>query len=485
MEAKRDESFRDSITTVDKKGKRAWIFAMKPKGRLYNLRTIASVVYLIIFFTLPFIKVADEPIILLNIIERKFIIFGFLFRPQDFFLFMLSMLSFLVFIALFTAIFGRLFCGWACPQTVFMEMVFRKIEYWIEGDAHKQRALKAMPWNKEKILKRLAKAGIFFIVSFIIANTFLAYIIGIDQLFQMISEPLSMHLGSFIALILFTGVFFFVFYWFREQVCLVVCPYGRLQGVLLDKNSIVVAYDYVRGEPRGHLKKNETRSIGDCVDCGMCVKVCPTGIDIRNGTQLECVNCTACIDACNNVMEKIGFPKGLIRYASETQIAKGEKLKLTPRIIGYSGVLVALIISLGFGFTNRGEIDATILRTPGMLYHQEGDDFISNLYNIKIVNKTRKELHASIALLNPKGTIKMVGNQQMLLSKAEIAEGEFFVVIHRDSLKERKTRIKLGIYGDETLLKSIETTFLGPGKAREPKIQSQVQTSEYYEKSKI
>lgn len=485
MEPLKDESFRDSITTIDKKGKRAWIYAMKPKGKFYNLRTITSIVYLIIFFTLPFIKVNDEPLILLNILERKFIIFGFLFRPQDFFLFMLSMLTFLVFIVLFTAIFGRLFCGWACPQTVFMEMVFRKIEYWIEGDANKQRALKAMPWNREKILKRAAKASIFFIVSFIIANTFLAYIIGKDQLFQMIAEPLSMHIGSFVALILFTGVFFFVFYWFREQVCLVVCPYGRLQGVLLDKHSIVVAYDYVRGEPRGHLKKNETRSLGDCVDCAMCVKVCPTGIDIRNGTQLECVNCTACIDACDNVMDKVGLPKGLIRYASEANIAKGEKLKITPRIIGYSVVLLALIVGLGFGFTKRGDFDATILRTPGMLYHQEGEDHISNLYNIKIVNKTRNEYDARIKLLNPKGAIRMVGNHGMHLTNAEIGAGEFFVIIHRDSLKERKTKIKIGIFDNETLLKTVETTFLGPGKVRENGNQSQPKETNSNEQSEI
>ncbi|MFN4123802.1 MAG: cytochrome c oxidase accessory protein CcoG [Flavobacteriales bacterium] len=464
MEPLKDESFRDSITTIDKKGKRAWIYAMKPKGKFYNLRTYASIVYLIVFFSLPFIKINGEPIILLNVLERKFIILGFLFRPQDFFLFMLSMLTFLVFIVLFTAIFGRLFCGWACPQTVFMEMVFRKIEYWIEGDANKQRALKAMPWNREKIIKRVTKASIFFIVSFIIANTFLAYIISKDKLFQMIAEPMSMHLGSFMALLLFTGVFFFVFYWFREQVCLVVCPYGRLQGVLLDKNSIVVAYDYVRGEPRGHLKKNETRSLGDCVDCAMCVKVCPTGIDIRNGTQLECVNCTACIDACNNVMDKVGLPTGLIRYASEANIAKGEKLKVTPRIIGYSVVLLALIVSLGFGFTKRGDFDATILRTPGMLYHLEGENHISNLYNIKIVNKTRKEYDARIELIEPKGEIRMVGNHKMHLSNAEIASGEFFVIIHRDSLKERKTKIKLGIFENEQLLKTVETTFLGTGK---------------------
>jgi cytochrome c oxidase accessory protein FixG len=247
----------------------------------------------------------------------------------------------------------------------------------------------------------------------------------------------------------------------------VVCPYGRLQGVLLDKHSIVVAYDYVRGEPRGHLKKNETRSLGDCIDCSLCVKVCPTGIDIRNGTQLECVNCTACIDACDNVMDKIEKPRGLIRYASEANIANGEKLKITPRIIGYSIVLLALVVGLGFGFTKRGDFDATILRTPGMLFHKEGEDHVSNLYNIKIVNKTRNEYDATIKLMEPEGEIRMVGNHGMHLSNAEIAAGEFFVIIHRNQIQERKTRIKIGIFEGDNLLKAVETTFLGPGKVRE------------------
>jgi cytochrome c oxidase accessory protein FixG len=458
-----DESFRDSISTIDKKGKRAWIFAMKPKGKFYNWRSISSIVYLVIFFTLPFIKIDGEPLMLFNILERKFIIFGFIFYPQDFFLFGLSMLTFLVFIILFTAVFGRLFCGWACPQTIFMEMVFRKIEYWIEGDANKQRALSKMPWNKEKIMKRGTKLLFFFLVSFIIANTALAYIIGKDELFLMISQPLSQNIGSFISLLIFTGVFFFVFTWFREQVCIVVCPYGRLQGVLLDKNSIVVAYDYVRGEPRGHMKKNEERKLGDCVDCSMCVKVCPTGIDIRHGTQLECVNCTACIDACDNVMEKVNLPKGLIRYDSEAGIANKEKLKITPRIIGYSIILLALLVGLGFGFKSRGDFDATVLRTPGMLFHKEGENHVSNLYNIKIVNKSRESYDARLVLESPKGEIRMVGNPIIQLSNAEISSGEFFVIIHRDDLMERNTKIIIGIYTGDKKLETVETTFLGPG----------------------
>lgn len=463
----RDESFRDSIGTITSDGKRNWLFPQKPKGRFYNKRTIASIVYLVLFFTIPFIKVNGDPLVLLNIVERKFIIFGIVFFPQDLFLFAVAMLTFMVFIVLFTAVFGRLFCGWACPQTIFMEMVFRKIEYWIDGDANAQRKLKAAPWNREKIIKRASKHLIFFTISFIIANFFLAYIIGMDELIKIATEPLSKHTGGFIAIMLFTGAFFFVYSWFREQVCLVVCPYGRLQGVLLDKNSIVVAYDYVRGEPRGkHKKGQDDANLGDCIDCGLCVRVCPTGIDIRNGTQLECVNCTACIDACDGIMDQVKKPRGLIRYDSENGIAIGQKLKITTRMIGYSAVLLALIVGLGFGIGNRSISEVTILRAPGLLFQEVGQDSISNLYNFKIVNKSRDELPVLLQVDNMPATIKQVGNKpnSFNIERDGMAEGTFFVVIHRKDLEGRKNKLKFKVMSGDQVLETYSSTFLAPAK---------------------
>ncbi len=461
-----DESFRDSINTITADGKRNWIYPQRPKGKFYNRRTIVSIVYLILFFTIPFIKLDGDPLVLMNIVERKFIIFGLVFFPQDLFLFALAMLTFMVFIVLFTVIFGRLFCGWACPQTIFMEMVFRKIEYWIEGDANKQRQLDKGPWNLEKIRKKGTKTFIFFVLSFLFGNFFLSYIIGMDELISIVQEPLSKHYGGFSAMIFFTGAFFFVYMYFREQVCLVVCPYGRLQGVLLDRNSIMVAYDYVRGEPRGkHHKGDDTSKLGDCIDCGLCVRVCPTGIDIRNGTQLECVNCTACMDACDGIMEGIHKPKGLIRYDSENGIASGKKLTFTLRMIGYSIILVGLMVGLSFGIAGRSKVEATILRAPGMMFQEVGKDSISNLYNFKIVNKTKDEMKLDLILESPAGVIKHVGSKEKFnIPSAGLAEGTFFVTIARKDLEGRKNEIKFKLNVDGETLENTKTNFLGPVK---------------------
>lgn len=459
-----DQSFRDSVATINQQGKRNYIFPRKPKGKLYTLRTLVSLVYLLIFFILPFIKADEEPLFLFNVIQRKFIFFGQVFWPQDFFIFAIGFLTFMVFIIFFTVVFGRVFCGWACPQTIFMEMVFRKIEYWLDGDMNNQRRLKEMPWNAYKIRKRLTKMAVFYFLSFIIANFFLAYIIGMDEVLAMVKEGVAANPVTFISLLAFSAVFFFVYYWFREQVCIVVCPYGRLQGVLLDKKSIVVAYDYVRGEPRGKIKKEKEGKwdTGDCVDCFACVRVCPTGIDIRNGTQLECVNCTACIDACNHIMDKVGRPRGLIRYESEENIAHSKKTKFNWRMAAYSFVLLLLTSALVVMLATRDDVDARILRTAGQMYQTMPDGRISNLYNIKLVNKTRKDITVSMNLENMKGEITVVG-ENLMVPKESYFQTSFFVKIERPLIEKRKTPIVLGIYQGDKKIETVKTTFLGPG----------------------
>lgn len=455
-----NSSFRDSIATINEQGKRNWIYPTKPKGPLYDLRKYLSYAYLLVFFGLPFIKIAGEPLFMLNVVERKFILFGMIFWPQDFFIFGLGMLIFIVFIALFTVIFGRVFCGWACPQTIFMEMLFRRIEYLVIGDANQQKALKKSAWNANKIGRVTLKFVLFFGLSFVIANTFLSYIIGVDQVLTMASEPIHKHVGGFIAILVFTSVFFFIYSWFREQVCIIMCPYGRMQGVLLDKESIVVAYDYVRGEPR-HKFKKEDHTKGDCIDCALCIKVCPTGIDIRNGTQLECVNCTACIDACDFMMESVKRPKGLIRFDSEKGIAENKKLRFTNRMKAYSAVLLILIGIEATLLTTRSDYDATVLRAKGMLYQEQPNEQVSNLFTIKLVNKTRDSFPVELRVENFKSKIEILGKR--LTAKAEdVSQGEFFVYLDKADLKTRKTKIVIGVYSHNKKIKTIKTNFLGP-----------------------
>jgi cytochrome c oxidase accessory protein FixG len=456
------DNFRDRITTVEDDGSRKWIFAKKPKGSFYNKRTVASILYLIVFFGLPWIQYHGEPFFMLNVVQRKFIIFGLHFGVQDLIVFGLAMLTGVVFIVLFTVIFGRLFCGWACPQTIFMEMVFRKIEYWIDGDMQQQRNLAKSEWNSEKIRKRVIKYVIFFFLSFLIANTFLSYIIGLPELKKIITEPVSEHIIGLMAILLFTGAFFAVYAFLREQICIVACPYGRLQGVMLDKNSIVVAYDYIRGEPRGKMKKEETKPLGDCIDCKACVHVCPTGIDIRNGTQLECVNCTACIDACDDIMIKVNKPTGLIRYASENNIAKGTKLKFSGRIIAYTLVLLALLTLLIFTFVNHSVVDASILRTPGQFYQENPDGTISNLYNFKVANKQNKVMDIKFELDHHAGSIKIVGNDKIVIDAGSEKQGQLFIIMPQNVKMEKKQKLKIKLMNNGEEIETISTTFMAP-----------------------
>lgn len=461
-----DESFRDRIATVDAEGKRKWIFAQKPKGRFYSARTWASRAFFLLFLTLPFIKVNDRPLFLFNIPEAKFIIFGKIFWPQDFFIFGLAMVTFIIIIVLFTAAFGRLFCGWVCPQTIFMEMVFRKIEYLIEGDAAQQKILAKMPWNAEKIRKKVGKHAIFFGVAFIIANYFLAYIIGVDKLWQIITEPVSQHWVGLLSLIVFSSVFYSVYAFFREQACTVVCPYGRLQSVLLDRNSMIVAYDHQRGEPRGKFKKGEeNQGVGDCIDCFNCVRVCPTGIDIRNGTQMECVGCTACIDACDHIMDSIGKPRGLVRYASENGISLQQPLRYTGRMKFYTFVLIVLTGLLSLLLITRKDIDGTIVRTRGQLYQEVGTDSLSNLFDIKIINKTMKDKEVTLRLegeYEQTGKVSMIGKNSVHLNREDQAAGSFFITLPKKALKQRTVKVQVGLYEGENRITTIKTNFTGP-----------------------
>lgn len=456
------ETFRDRISTVTESGKRRWIYALKPTGRNARVRDWLSYAYLALFFTMPLIKINGHPLFLANLLDSKIILFGKVFWPQDFFIFALGMVAMIVFIVLFTVLYGRLFCGWACPQTIFMEFVFRKIEWLIEDSPGRQLALRNGPWTAEKIWKKSLKHALFLGFSFLIAHTFLAYILGVEGILKLMREPLGDHLGLVLGLVAFTLIFYAVFAFVREIVCTTICPYGRLQSVMFDKDTMQIAYDYTRGEPRGRLKKNEARALGDCIDCKKCVMVCPTGIDIRDGVQMECVGCTNCIDACDEVMQKVGLPTGLIRYASENQIARGTPWRFTPRSKAYTVLLLILFGVMSFLIATRKSVDTYVSRVNGQLYQEVAPDVISNLFEAKILNKTTRDLTADLRLETPGGAIRLIGAQTVTLPKESIHSTTFFAELPRAALSGRTTNIRIGVYVDGRKVQTVKTKFLGP-----------------------
>ncbi|MEP6259954.1 MAG: cytochrome c oxidase accessory protein CcoG [Gillisia sp.] len=464
-----DISYRDRIGTMDSEGKRAWIYPKKPEGRFYQYRTRLTYALLVFLIASPFIHINGNQFMLFNVLGREFQIFGFPFWPQDFYLGVVAMILLVLIITFFTVAFGRLFCGWICPQTIFMEMVFRKIEYWIEGDRGAQIRLDKQEWNGEKIRKKGFKWFLFFIISFLIANVFLAYLISSKKLLRYIETGPLENLSTFVALLIFTGVFYFIFAWFREQVCTIACPYGRLQSVLLDNKSIVVAYNHKRGERekgRSKFKKNEDRQAlgkGDCIDCFQCVNVCPTGIDIRNGTQLECINCTACIDACDAIMEKVDLPKGLIGFYSEESIEKEKKFVFTPRMKGFAAILFVLVGLLSGMLFLRNDVEANILRLPGQLYEQEENNIISNVYTFKLINKTTGQFEdVHFKLLSHKGTIESVTHGNLTIPEKGLSEGTLFIKLNSAILNGEKEEVEIGIYSGEKLIETTKTNFMGP-----------------------
>lgn len=453
-----ESTFRDRPSTFGKDGKRVWLFPRMPKGKLYNIRRLIAWALLIFFYLAPFLKIKGEPLIFLNFPDRQFLLFGNTFYPQDFHLLVLAIIALIVFIVLFTVIYGRIFCGWVCPQTVFMEFLYRPIEYLIDGDADQQKRMSEQEPDVIKILKRILKHGIYLCISFFTILTFVAYVAGMEKLQAIMNAWPAERFGLLMVVLAFTGAHYFVFAWFREQVCTVVCPYGRLQGVMLDVNSIVVAYDYRRGEPRG---KGERGMRGDCINCYNCVAVCPTGIDIRNGTQLECINCTACIDACNAVMKKVRKPSGLIRFASEKSISEGQKVKFNARVIAYSVVLVGLLTLIAYLFSVRGSVETTIIRAPGTMFQEYGTDKYSNIYNLQMVNKTNSEVNIGLKLLSPEGEILLMGDS-LILSKGEVAQRNLLIVLKKNDIKSSNSHLEIGIFENGRQIDRLSSSFVGP-----------------------
>lgn len=376
--------------SLDEKGRRITIHPAKVKGRFRQARNWVQVFLLFIFLVIPWTQVNGKQTVFLDIFHREFTFFGFTFYAHDvpliFFILSISVFS----IVLATAIWGRAWCGWACPQTVFIDSIYRRIEEWIEGRYTKRYALDKAPWTKGKILKKLLKWFLFLIVSLHIAHSFTAYFVGAKQLTWMSLESPLNNLGVFIFVQTLSLITLVDFGWFKEQFCLIVCPYGRFQSVLMDENSKAVLYDQNRGEPR---KKKGLKEHGDCVNCLRCVSACPTGIDIRNGLQLECIACTACADACDEVMEKVGTPKGLIRYSSEAEMSGRPRRALNPRTMAYSALLVILIVGFASILLRRAPLEVKLIRAieaPFRLVNEGERQLVVNHFKFHLTNQSER-----------------------------------------------------------------------------------------------
>ncbi|HRP69435.1 MAG TPA: cytochrome c oxidase accessory protein CcoG [Turneriella sp.] len=482
------EAFRDHIGTITAQGKRAWVYAKKPKGRFYRWRSLVGYLLLFLMFAGPYVRLHGQPLLLLNVLENKYIIFGFVFWPQDFYLAVLGILSLVLTITLFTSVFGRIWCGWTCPQTVFLEMLFRKIEYAIEGDFQQQKALAASPWNANKILRKGIKIAVFYALSFAIANTFLAYIIGSEALWQIIREPISQHVVGFLTINAFSIVFFLVFARFREQVCQFACPYGRLQSALVDNDTISVTYDFVRGENRGTLGTRKkaakamqtdivsganlgaSSSFGDCIDCGACVVVCPAAIDIRNGIQLECIQCTACIDACDKMMDAVGKPRGLIRYTSYNNVLASKDKTHKPqrrfpiklRIVGYMALWFLLVSVFSYLILARENIETVLLRQPGMLAHEMPDGAVGNLYTLKFFNKTFDDQNVELKLANGEGEIRLIDPLDKIEAQ-KVVEVRLFIALKKENIKGGSMPLSIEVWSNGKKVNTRSTTFISTG----------------------
>ncbi|MBK7032370.1 MAG: cytochrome c oxidase accessory protein CcoG [Ignavibacteria bacterium] len=471
------ERFRAELGSIHPDGKRRWIYARKPKGRFTTWRTILGWFLMAFLVLAPFVKVGGHQFLLLNIIDREFVLFGMPFWPNDFYLVALLFLTGVITVVLFTATLGRIWCGWLCPQTIFMEIVFRQIEYLIEGGPKEQAQRTAGPWNWDRIWRTGLKVVVFFAISFGIANVFLSYVISSDVLLQYVKNGPAAHLELFGGLLFFTFVFFMVFYRFREQACLIACPYGRYMSALVDENTIAVTYDFKRGEDRAKWTRadNEAKKIavpgsttftrpeqkGDCVDCHQCVTVCPTGIDIRNGIQLECVNCTACIDACDEVMDKVGLDRGLVRYSSLNAVENGRAKVFTKRIKAYLAVWFVMVAAVSTLFIFRHDLDVVVLRQEGTTWvtMQEG---IANFYHLQIINKTDHDIPYEMHVTSPHGfSIKNIGLPSHVGSE-DILKGRFIIIRENDAPKTTETKLTIEMTTNGKVFHTITTSFIAP-----------------------
>jgi cytochrome c oxidase accessory protein FixG len=457
------------LPTLNEDGTRRWIRPKPSHGPWWHRRRVVAYALMALFFAAPHLRIFGKPVFLMDLPRRQFTLMAYTFLPTDTLLFMFVMGSGVIGIFLLTAFFGRAWCGWACPQTVYLEFLFRPIGRWFDGGYTGSRNLdKQHAWFTPR---RIAKYITFFLLALFVSHTLLAFFVGTDQLYHWMLGSPSLHPSAFFFVVVFTGIVWFNFTYFREQTCLIVCPYGRWQAALIDRQSVIVAYDYVRGEPRAHATKDRDAKAGDCIDCSACVQTCPTGIDIRNGLQMECVHCTQCIDACDDVMVKVGKPKGLIRYSSQDAIAGKPRKLLRLRTILYPVVLTILLGGLATAMITKAPADITIMRGLQAPFTEEGDGRISNQIRIKITNRRGNDQQYSFTVAGLEGTdlkasdITIVAPENpMTVSSEGSRTTSMFILLPRSAFVNGDRPMQLVVSDGKGYTETINYRLLGPSK---------------------
>jgi cytochrome c oxidase accessory protein FixG len=449
------------LSTLNVDGTRRWIRPKFTKGGFWRWRRIVAYALMVVFFAIPYLTLNGKPLILLDIPRRQFTIFGTTFLPTETLLFFLLFISAAVAIFLVTALFGRVWCGWACPQTVYMEFLFRPIEYWLEGGRTGSTTMdRTRPFHP----RRLLKWAIYGVLALFLAHTFLAYFVGIDQLVHWVQAPPSQHPTAFFVMAVTSGAIFLDFAWFREQTCLVACPYGRLQSVLLDQKSLIVGYDTARGEPRRRPGKGgvPAADAGDCVDCSACVQTCPTGIDIRDGLQMECIHCTQCMDACDAIMDRVRKPRGLVRYGSRAEFEGKPARMLRPRVILYPAALALTLGLLGFLLLTRRDAEVTVLRGSGLPYTLQADGRVVNQVRVKVTNRGAAERHYRIALLEADEAQLIAPENPLRLKAGEARTTTVFVVLPREAFPEGVRHVAFRVSDGDAFTADTPYNLVGP-----------------------
>ncbi len=380
----------DTQPTIGRGGRRVWIYPRETKGPLTRRRGWVAWALLFVYLGVPWLRWDGAPLLQVDVFARRLLLFGNAYYPQDIILFLPGFLAFIVFVFLFTAKYGRAWCGWACPQTVFLQFVFAPIERLVEGRAHVRRARDDFGFTPQWLARKVFKHALFLAVAAVIGNTALAYFWGRDNVLWALTNPPSENPAGFAFVVGFTAVFYWVFAFFKEQACVIVCPYAKFQSVLLDDRSLVVGYDTGRGEPRGRGAKDGRAGLGDCVDCGHCVQVCPTGIDIRKGQQLECIACTRCIDACDTIMEAWKKPAGLIRYDSQAGLEGRKPDRARLRLVAYGLLATVLAAVSATLIVTRPDVSVDAIRRGAEPYYAVGADSVLNTFTVQVRNKGRE-----------------------------------------------------------------------------------------------